>query len=141
MDIGLIGFAAAFGLAAVGSAIGMGIAGQSAIGAWKKCYVMNKPAPFALVALVSMPLTQTLYGYILLLSIRNSDLSSMALLASGVFGGIAIAYSAYMQGKAAAAAADALAETGRGLGNYIFILGLIESVALMVMVFLMIVLA
>ena len=36
---------AAVGLAATGSAIATGIAGQAAIGAWKKCYAQNKPAP------------------------------------------------------------------------------------------------
>ncbi|RKY86096.1 V-type ATP synthase subunit K, partial [candidate division KSB1 bacterium] len=34
-------------------------------------------------------------------------------------------------------AADALAETGKGFGNYIMVLGVIETVALFVMVFTM----
>ena len=42
-----------------------------------------------------------------------------------------------MQGKAGASAADALAETGKGFGNYIMVLGVIETVALFVMVFVM----
>ena len=46
MDIGQIGFAAAISLAAIGSALGTGIGGMGAIGAWKKCYAQNKPAPF-----------------------------------------------------------------------------------------------
>ncbi len=66
MNIGLLGYAAALGLAAIGSAFGMGAAGQAAIGAWKKCYASNKPAPFMLVAFVGMPLTQTIYGFILM---------------------------------------------------------------------------
>ncbi len=45
--------------------------------------------------------------------------------------------SAWMQGKAGASAADALAETGKGFGNYIMVLGVIETVALFVMVFIM----
>lgn len=137
MDIGLLGYAAALGLAAVGSAFGMGAAGQAAIGAWKKCYAGNKPAPFMLVAFVGMPLTQTIYGFILMNAIIASSLPSMALLAAGVFGGLAMGYSAFMQGKTAAAASDSLAETGKGFGNYVMVLGLIETVALFVMVFLM----
>ena len=43
--------------------------------------------------------------------------------------------SAWMQGKAGAAAADAYAETGKGAGNYFMVIGIIESVALFVMVF------
>jgi V/A-type H+-transporting ATPase subunit K len=137
MDIGMLGYAAALGLAAVGSALGMGAAGQSAIGAWKKCYAANKTAPFMLVAFVGMPLTQTIYGFILMNAIIGSSLDGISKLAAGVFGGVAMGYSAYMQGRGAAAASDALAETGKGFGNYVMVLGLIETVALFVMVFLM----
>lgn len=42
-----------------------------------------------------------------------------------------------MQGKAAAGACDSLAETGKGATNYIIALGIIETVALFVMAFLM----
>jgi len=55
----------------------------------------------------------------------------------GIFSGIAMGMSAYFQGKAGARAADALAETGKGFGNYIMVLGVIETVALFVMVFAM----
>lgn len=140
MDIGSIGYAAALGLAAVGSAMGMGRAGSTAIGAWKKCYAANKSAPFMLVALVGMPLTQTIYGFILMNAIAAASAAGEApisLLEAGIFGGLAIGASAFMQGHAAASASDALAETGKGFGNYVMVLGLIETVALFVMVFLM----
>ena len=137
MDIGLIGFAAALGFAAIGSAIGMGSAGMSAVGAWKKCFAQNKPAPFMLVAFVGAPLTQTIYGFILMNSIKASAADPMARLAAGVFGGIAMGFSAMFQGKAGACASDALAETGKGFTNYIMVIGLVETVALFVMVFLM----
>ena len=55
----------------------------------------------------------------------------------GCIAGLAIGLSAWMQGKAGAKAADALAETGKGFGNYIMVLGVIETVALFVMVFAM----
>jgi V/A-type H+-transporting ATPase subunit K len=54
----------------------------------------------------------------------------------GLMGGLAMGVSAWMQGKAGANAADAYAETGKGFGNYIMVLGVIETVALFVMVFL-----
>jgi len=60
---------AALGLAAVGSALGCGTAGMAAIGAWKKCYAQNKMAPFMLVAFIGAPLSQTIYGFIVLLQI------------------------------------------------------------------------
>ena len=137
MDLGNLGFAAAIGLAAIGSALGAGIAGQAAIGAWKKCFANNKPAPFMLVAFVGAPLTQTIYGFILMNTIIESVQPSLFKLAAGVFAGIAMGFSAYMQGKAGAAASDALAETGKGFGNYLMVLGLVETVALFVMVFVM----
>ncbi len=137
MDIGLIGFAAALGFAAIGSALGSGTAGMTAVGAWKKCFAQNKPAPFMLIAFVGAPLTQTIYGFILMNTISASSASSVAKMAAGVFGGIAMGFSAWYQGKAGASASDALAETGKGFGNYIMVVGLIETVALFVMVFLM----
>jgi V/A-type H+-transporting ATPase subunit K len=57
------------------------------------------------------------------------------MLGIGVFGGLAIGASALFQGRIGAGAADALAETGKGFGNYLMALGIIETVALFVMVF------
>jgi V/A-type H+-transporting ATPase subunit K len=137
MDIGLLGFAAAISLAAIGSALGTGIAGMAAIGAWKKCFAQNKPAPFLAIAFAGAPLTQTIYGLILMNAILASSVSSIARLAAGVFGGAAIGCSALFQGKAGAAGSDALGETGKGFANYLMVVGIIETVALFVMVFLM----
>lgn len=137
MSFGLFGIGAAIALAAIGSAFGAGAAGMAAIGAWKKCYAQNRPAPFTLITFVGAPLTQTIYGYILMNTLLASTSPDWLILGAGIFGGAAMGSSAYMQGKAGAAASDALAETGKGFGNYIMVLGLIETVALFVMVFLM----
>ncbi len=138
MDIGQLGFAASLALAAIGSALGCGAAGMAAVGAWKKCFAQNRPAPFMIIAFVGAPLTQTIYGMILMNSINAAaEASSMAKLGVGVFGGMAMGFSAWLQGKSGACASDALAETGKGFGQYIMVLGLIETVALFVMVFLM----
>ncbi|MFP4300757.1 MAG: V-type ATP synthase subunit K [Alkalispirochaetaceae bacterium] len=139
MNWGLIGVGAALALAAVGSALGAGSAGMAAVGAWKKCFVQNKPAPFLLVAFVGAPLTQTIYGFILMNALNDArdEMDAALLLGAGVLGGIAMGMSAWFQGKSAAVASDALAETGKGFGNYIMVLGLIETVALFVMVFLL----
>lgn len=141
--LGHIGYAASLSLAAAGSAVGTGIAGMAAIGAWKKCFAQNKDAPFILVMFVGAPFTQTLYGFILMLKLLDISKGGtlgdnyMYLLAAGVFGGMAMGASAWMQGKAAASAADSLAETGKGFVNYLLVLGIIESVALFVMIFLL----
>ena len=134
-NYGLIGVAAALTLAAVGSALGAGAAGMAAVGAWKKCFAQNKPAPFMLIAFVGAPLTQTIYGMILMGALQNAP--NEMKLGAGVLGGMAMGFSALFQGKAGASASDALAETGKGFGQYIIVLGLIETVALFVFVFLM----
>ena len=139
MNIGLIGPAAALGLAALGSALGTGVASQAAVGGWKKCFINNKPAPFLLAAFSGAPLTQTIYGFLLMLFIGTQDLSLFHA-AIGVFGGTAMGLSAWMQGKAAARAADALAETGKGTALYFMVIGIVETVALFVMVFLLLLL-
>jgi len=137
MDIGLLGYAAALSLAAVGSALGTGSAAQAAIGAWKKCYAAGKQAPFMLIAFSGAPLTQTIYGFILMGAILGSSTGPIMRLAAGIFGGLAMGASAMMQGRVAAAAADSLAETGEGTANYFIVIGIVETVALFVMVFLM----
>jgi len=130
---------ASLSLAAAGSALGTGAAGLAALGAWKKCFMQNKPVPFILIAFVGAPLSQTIYGMILRNAIQAANLppeSYVWQLCYGLFGGLAMGFSAWMQGRAAAGASDAYAETGKGFGNYIMILGVIETVALFVMVFL-----
>ena len=127
-------------LAAVGSALGTGIAGMTAIGAWKKCYAQNKVAPFLLFAFVGAPLSQTIYGMILMFAMigkANAGVPWPLLVGTGVFGGLAIGVSAWFQGKAGAAGSVALTETGMGFTNYLAVLGIIETVAIFVMVFLM----
>jgi len=127
-------------LSAIGSALGTGVAGMAAIGAWKKAFANNKTAPFILIAFVGAPLSQTIYGMILRNAIKSANLppeSYIYQMIIGLLGGLAIGASAYMQGKAGARASDALAETGKGFGNYIMVLGVIETVALFVMVFCM----
>lgn len=139
-DFGMLGAAICMGIAAIGSAIGIGIAGQGAIGAWKRCYINNKPAPFILTVFAGAPLTQTIYGF-LLMSIKLTSLGAenpgMAL-GLGLASGLAMCFSAIAQGKAGAAASDALGETGKGFAQYIMVVGLCESVALFAMVFSMI---
>ena len=136
--LGDMGFSLA--LAAVGSALGTGVAGMAAIGAWKKAFIQNKAAPFILVAFVGAPLTQTIYGFILKNQIKAANLppeSYLYQIILGAIAGFAIGMSAWMQGKAGARAADALAESGKGFANYLMVLGVIESVALFVMGFTM----
>lgn len=135
MNIAFIGAMCVLGISAVGSAIGAGIAGQAAIGSWKRSYMNNKPASFLLVAFAGAPLTQTIYGFILMGRMLNSTKDPLLVLAAGIMSGIAMALSAVAQGQCAAAGCDAYGETGKGYSNYIIVVGLCETVALFVLAF------
>ena len=138
MDFGALGTALVMGIAATGSAIGIGAAGQAAIGAWKKCYMVNKVAPFILTVFAGAPLTQTIYGFLLMQQMKTSAADPAFLIGLGIASSLAMALSAVFQGKAGAAGADALAETGKGFSQYITVVGLCETVALFALVFSMV---
>lgn len=142
MNFGLLGAALCMGIAAIGSAVGIGIAGQGAIGAWKRCYVNNKPAPFILTVFAGAPLTQTIYGFLLMQSmvgkVNAGAMDPATALGLGIASGLGMMFSAVAQGKAGAAGSDALGETGKGFAQYIMVVGLCETVALFAMVFSMI---
>ncbi|MCR4627272.1 MAG: V-type ATP synthase subunit K [Treponema sp.] len=139
MNFGMLGAAVCMGIAAFGSAMGIGISGSSAIGAWKRCYLNNKPAPFILTVFAGAPLTQTIYGFLLMQTMMTSSRDPWFLLGLGFASGLAMCASAIAQGKAGAAGSDALGETGKGFAQYIMVVGLCETVALFAMVFSMIV--
>ena len=139
-------YAAAFmsiGFAAIGSAYGCGAAACSAMGAWKKCYAQNKPAPFQLLIFAGAPLSQTIYGMIVMFIVMGGAANVAAATAGqwivyslvGVLAGIAMGVSAIWQGISAAAAADAFAETGKGFANQLMALGIVETVAIFVLAF------
>jgi V/A-type H+-transporting ATPase subunit K len=143
MNLGLLGAGLVMGISAIGSGIGIGIAGMAVIGAWKKCYIGNKPAPMTLLAFGGAPLTQTFYGFILMMQMKAAALTAnpdyqWLYFGFGIASGFAIAFSAIAQGKAGAAGADAQAESGKGFTQYIAIVGICETVALFSMVLTMI---
>ena len=139
-------YAAAFmsiGFAAIGSAYGCGSAACAAMGAWKKCYAQNKPAPFQLLIFAGAPLSQTIYGMIVMFIVMGGAANVGPETAGnwivyslvGILAGIAMGISALWQGISAAAAADAFAETGKGFANQLMALGIVETVAIFVLAF------
>ncbi len=139
MNLGSFATALVMGISSIGSAIGIGFAGQAAIGAWKKCYLSNKKAPFILTVFAGAPLTQTIYGFLLMQQMQGATNADPSFLFGlGIASGVVIALSAVVQGKAGAAGADALAETGKGFSQYITVVGLCETVALFALVFSMV---
>ncbi len=133
------GAIACLGLSAAGSAFGTGFAAAAAVGAWKKCYAANKPAPFLLLSFVGAPITQTLYGMILMFIMLGKQGTvpgtGLACLLLGIFAGLGIGLSALFQGRAGASACDSQAETNQGFTNYLAALGIVETVAIFTMVF------
>ena len=140
--LAVAGAIALFGLSSAGSAFGTGLAASAAVGAWKKCYAHNRPAPFSMLTFVGMPLSNTLYGMIIMFSVigKASTLkltlgAGWALLALCLFVGLVMGLCAWTQARAAACACDAQGETGQGFGNYIAAIGIIEGVTLFVLAF------
>ena len=145
MEANLVGFLGAglvLGLSALGSGIGVGIAGSATIGAWKKSYINNKGASMLLLAFTGAPMTQTFYGYITMGQIARATFERPDLgwlyVGFGLASGIGIGFSAIGQGMAGAASADAQGETGKGFAQYMLIVGIAETVALFVMVLTMV---
>lgn len=140
IDLAYFGVVASFALSALGSGAAIGIAGTAAIGAWKKCYLQNKPAPFSLLIYAVGPVSQTFYGYLLMNKLFSvvSTANPGALLAIGLIGGAAMGLCSYYQGVIGAAGSDAFAETGKGFTNSLLIIGTVESVSLFIYVFFLI---
>ena len=94
---------------------------------------------FILTVFAGAPLTQTIYGFLLMQQMQAAtDVDPVFLFCLGIASSLAIAFSAVIQGKAGAVGADALAETGQGFSQYITVVGLCETVALFVLVFSMV---
>ena len=134
------GAVACLALSGLGSAIGTGFAAAGAIGAWKKCYAQNRPAPFLLLAYVGAPITQTLYGMILMFTMIGTlgalkPAAGIGMLILGIFAGAGIGMSAIFQGRAGGCSADAQGETGQGFTNNLAALGIVETTAIFIMVF------
>lgn len=115
MDMGSLGTALVLGISALGSAIGISIAGQASIGAWKKCYMSNKAAPFILTVFAGAPLTQTIYGFLLMQQMKGSGADPAFLLGLGIASGVAIALSAVGQGQGRRRRRRRLGRNGQGL--------------------------
>jgi V/A-type H+-transporting ATPase subunit K len=136
--------------ATLGSALGIGAAAQAAAGAWAKEAKAGKPLNFSYIILTGMPLSQTIYGFILMLvglSPLVSGQSAMTstqpgtLLGIGIAGAVAELASAWIQGIIGAAGCRSISEgEGKGLVFIIISMGIVETVGLFGFVFLMMVL-
>lgn len=146
--LGQLGLALPLGLGAIGSALGIGAAGRAAAGAWAKEDKAGKPLNFTYIILTGMPLSQTIYGFILMfvglrMKVQDPEIlatSAGMLLSIGLAGGLAQLFSAWMQGLIGAAGCRALSEgEGKSLVFIIIAMGIAETIGLFGFVFLLLV--
>jgi V/A-type H+-transporting ATPase subunit K len=141
-NLGVLGANLLLGITAFGSGLGIMVAGAATIGAWKKCYTLKKAAPMILLAFTGNPLTQVLYAYVLMGAVRSAAIANPAnglvYLGLCVASSIALAGTAYAQGKLAACSVETLVDTGKGFAQYMIVMGIAETVALFTLVFSMV---
>ncbi len=153
--VGQLGAALALGLAAIGSSIGIGLAGQSAAGAWAKEAKAGIGLRFTYIILLGMPISQTIYAMIVMNKIRDLLMTTPpgpnastvlhpemtiafagVLLTVGIAVGLAELFSAWMQGKIGAAGIRAICDgEGKGFAFMIIAMGVVETVGIFAMVF------
>ena len=143
-QLGQMGAGLCLGIGALGSALGIGAAGISAAGCWAREGRDGKPLDFKYVLLTAMPLSQTIYAFIGMLSIAAvfvdnpavAAANSLTLLGLGIGCGLAQFASAYGQGNIGAAACRTLNDSGgKGMGVLIIAMGIAETVGIFAMVF------
>ncbi len=135
----------AFGMGALGSSIGIGVAGQAAAGAWSKEARAGRSLSFSYIILVGMPISQTLYAMIVMNNMKglyqhvDMTMSDAGLLLGiGLATGLGEMLSAWMQGVIGAAGIRALSDgEGKGLAFIIIAMGIVETVGIFTMVFML----
>ena len=145
--LGQLGFALPLGLGAVGSSLGIGAAGRAAAGAWAKEAREGKGLDFKYIVLTGMPLSQTIYGFVLMLAFllapqaaggepRVYDPAFLAanggaLFSIGLACGLGEMFSAWMQGVVGAAGIRAMSDgEGKPFVFAIIAMGIAETVGL-----------
>lgn len=131
-----LGWAGLYGvvaLGAIGSAIGCGIAGQAAIGA-----MLETEGGYGRYIGVSvMPSSQTIYAIVVMFSLQRPVTveTGAALFGIGIFAGLALMFSAIVQGRACASAIQALKFKSEIFGLSLTPAAIVEGFAVFVLVF------
>lgn len=129
--LGYAGCAFAIGIPAIGSAIGCGTAGAASHGVMAK--VDEGHGKF--IGISAAPSSQTIYGLILMFVLLGKvKTAGIAVLAIGVFCGLAIMVSAVYQGKVAATGILATSKKQEIFGKCFAAVGITESFALFALV-------
>jgi V/A-type H+/Na+-transporting ATPase subunit K len=135
MDFSMIGPAIALGLGCLGSSIGCTIAGMASHGVMT--HVDEGHGKF--IGLTAMPSSQAIYGFILMIFLKNSieagRVSALSGVGIGLFVGLAIMTSAIYQGKCGATAIQASAKQPAIFGKSAVSLAIVETFAIFALVF------
>ena len=145
MFLGQLGAVLSLFVAAVGSCLGVSAAGTSAAGAWAKDARAGKPLRFIYIVMVSAPITQTVYGFLVMLQIVDKIgagvASGITLLGIGLATGIGEMISAWVQGIIGAGGCRMISEAdGKGFALVVIAIGIAETVGIFVLVFMSILL-
>jgi V/A-type H+-transporting ATPase subunit K len=145
MFLGQLGAVLALFVAAVGSCLGVRAAGMSAAGAWAKDARAGKPLRFIYIVMVSAPITQTVYGFLVMLQIMDKlggDFGrSITLLGMGLATGLGEMLSAWVQGIIGAGGCRMISEAdGKGFALVVIAIGIAETVGIFVLIFMSILL-
>lgn len=129
----LLGAAAAFLIAGIGSSKGVGLAGQSGAGV-----LAEDPKKFGSVMILeALPSTQAIYGFVIAFLIIGNITDSMTvqdglyLFAAGLPVGIVGLVSGIFQGKVSAAGIQMIAKRPEGMGSAITLALMVEMFAIL----------
>lgn len=135
MDFNMIGPAVVLGLACLGSSIGCGIAGMASHAVMSR--VEENHGKF--IGMSAMPSSQSIYGFVLMILMKNSilagDVSPLSAIGIGFSVGLALLFSSLYQGMCAASGIQASAKKPAILGKCFVALGIVESFSLFAFVF------
>src|SRR3990167_10169900 len=135
MDFTMVGPALVLGLGCIGSSIGCGIAGMASHAVMSR--VDENHGKF--IGMSALPSSQSIYGFILMLLMKQAivanELSAISGIGIGLFIGLAIMFSSIYQGKCAATGIQAAAKQPNIYGKCFAALGIDESFALFAFVF------
>lgn len=135
MDFEMIGPAFVLALGCLGSAVGCGIAGMASHGAMSR--VEEGHGKF--IAISAMPSSQSIYGFILMILMKNAiqagTVSALSGIGIGFSIGLAVMVSSIYQGMCAASAIQACAKQPNVFGKTFAALGIVEAFGLFAFVF------
>jgi V/A-type H+-transporting ATPase subunit K len=135
MDINMVGPVIVLGISSIGSSIGCYIAGSASHAVMSR--VEDGHGKY--IGLSAAPASQSIYGCVLMLLMKNAinagTLSPVSGIVMGILVGLAFMASAIFQGKVCATAIQASAKQPAIFGKTFVAVGIIESFSLFALVF------